>query len=104
MELPQSLLDRCRVGKPAPRKRAERTPMYRTFPAVATFDTGERLQMQVSVRNKPYWAGQLEDGFMRRWNSDPRNAHKIVKVKIFRNSADGGILVDWRRGRVISVN
>lgn len=100
MELPQKLLDRYHVGKPAP-KRAERTPMYRTFPLLATFDTGECLRMSLSVPNKPYWAGQLEDGFMRKWNADPRNAHKIVRVRLFRNSAEGGFLVDTKRGRVI---
>lgn len=104
MELPQTLLDRYHVSKPKPKKvEVKREPMMRTYPALVTFDTGESMDMQLSVRNKAYWGGQIEHDFMQAWNSNPQHEHKIVRVKLFRNSTEGGFIVDTEHGRVINV-
>lgn len=100
MELPRQLLDRYHVSKSKPKKVE---PMYRTFPAIVTFDIGEKVEMQISVRNKAYWGGQIEHDFMQAWNSNNQHEHKIIKVKIFRNSTEGGFVVDNEHGRVINV-
>lgn len=102
MELPQTLLDRYHVSKPKA-ERKERTPMYRTYPALVTFDTGDSVDMNISVRNKAYWGGQIERDIMQAWNSNPQHEHKIVRVKLFRNSTEGGFIVDTEHGRVINV-
>lgn len=106
MKLPQSLLDRYHVGKPSTRKaeRKERTPMYRTIPCVLTFDGGDTLRVEVTMPNKPYWAGQLESDIMREYNKKVMpGGQKVVRVKVYRNSRPGGILVDTEHGRVINV-
>lgn len=108
MELPQSLLDRYHVGKPSTRKaeRKERTPMYRTFPCMLTFADGTVMDgAEFTMPNKPYWAGQLEEDIMREYNKKVRPdwGQKVVRVKVYRNSRPGGILVDTEHGRVINV-
>ena len=34
-----------------------RTPHYKTYPVMLTFDDGEKLEVEVTVENKAYWGG-----------------------------------------------
>ena len=78
-----------------------RTPHYKTYPVMLTFDDGEKLEVEVTVKNKAYWGGQLENEIMRSFNN--RTTNKVVRVKVFRNSMDGGIIVDSKHGKVVEV-
>lgn len=78
-----------------------RTPHYKTYPVMLTFDDGEKLEVEVTVENKAYWGGQLERQIMRSFNDKATN--KVVRVKVFRNSRDGGIMVDSKHGKVVEV-
>lgn len=102
MELPQTLLDRYHVSKPKPKKAEPRQPMYRTYPVTLTFDDGEKIDAEVTMPNKPYWAGQLERDIVKSFNeSQPFMEHKVVSVKVYRNSREGGRLI--HNHRVIDV-
>lgn len=101
MELPKELLDRYHVSKPKPKK-AEKIPLFKTYQVLLTFDTGERLRVEITAKNKPYWAGQLEAEIKQTWNSDRRHAHKVISVKVFRNATDGGIMIHG--DRIINVH
>lgn len=74
MELPQKLLDRYHVSKPKPKKEGkEREPMFRTFPCMLTFADGTVMDgAELTMPNKPYWAGQLEEDIMREYNKKVR--------------------------------
>lgn len=103
MELPQTLLDRYHVSKPKSKKAT--TPpraLYRTYPVTLTFDDGGKIDAEVTMPNKPYWAGQLERDIVKSFNeSQPFMEHKVVSVKVFRNSREGGTLI--HNHRVIDV-
>lgn len=104
MELPQKLLNqypsvRTLVQKPVQMKPDK--PMFRQYPAMFTFDDGGSMMVNVTARNKPYWGGQLENEIKREWNKNPSHIHKIVRVKIFRNSKEGGFLI--KNNKVIKV-
>lgn len=97
MELPKKLLDQY------PTVRENNTvTMYRQYPALLVFDNGGTERVSITAKNKSYWTGQLENEIMREWNKVPSHAHKIVKVKLYRNTSDGGLLL--RGNRVINVN
>ena len=36
-----------------------RTPHYKTYPVMLTFDDGEKLEVEVTVKNKAYWGGAI---------------------------------------------
>lgn len=79
---------------------------YITYPVMLTLESGTRLDAEVTMPNKPYWAGQLESDIMRRYNHSLTRlpgAERCVRVKVFRNSHPGGYLVDSVRRRVIKV-
>ena len=78
-----------------------RTPHYKTYPVMLTLDDGEKLEVEVTVENKAYWGGQLERQIMRSFND--KATSKVVRVKVFRNSMDGGIMVDSKHGKVVEV-
>ena len=78
-----------------------RTPHYKTYPVMLTFDDGEKLEVEVTVENKAYWWGQLENEIMRSFNN--KTTSKVVRVKVFRNYRDGGIMVDSKHGKVVEV-
>lgn len=103
MELPQTLLDRYHVSKPKSKKEESIPPLFKTYQVLLTFDTGERLRVEITVKNKPYWAGQLEAEIKQTWNSDRRHAHKVTNVRVFRNATEGCFVVDNEHGRVINV-
>lgn len=86
MKLPQKLLDEYHITRPRQKVSEPSQPAYRTFPAMLTFDDGEKLHIELTARNKPYWAGQMESEIMNSWNSNPAHQHKVVRVKVFRNS------------------
>lgn len=54
--------------------------------AIVTYDTGQKMKINIwsDGGGKGIFIDQIERDFMRSWNSDPRHAHKIVKVKVFR--------------------
>lgn len=105
MELPKELLRAYNIApKPAKAQpKRERVPMYRTFPVMLIFDDGDTENMELTAPNKPYWGGQLESEIMREWNRNPLHEHKVVRVKVFRNTREGGIMIDNEHGRVINV-
>lgn len=81
-----------------------RSPVFRTFPVILTFDDGSKIKAEVTVKNKPRWAGQLEQDIIHDYNANaPMDGRKVVSVKVYRNSRDGGFMADNMLGRVIEV-
>ena len=77
---------------------------YMIVPVLLTFSNGEKLEAEFTMPKKAYWQGQLENEIMRRYNHNtPPESCKVVKVKVFRNIKEGGIMIDIVRGRVIRV-
>lgn len=106
MQLPDKLLSRQpqlirKTAKDSPYKAA---PMFRTYRCLLTFDDGTRLGgVEVSMPNRPYWPEQLEQDIMRQLNDDTMShaARKVTRVKVFRDTREGGFLI--RNGRVVRV-
>lgn len=77
--------------------KARLAPMYRTYPIMLIFDDGEAIDAEVTMPNKPYWGGALEKEIRDMWNGDGVLEHKVVRVKVFRNTREGGKMIHDRR-------
>lgn len=96
MELPEKLM------RMATQKRAHKEFGYVTYQVILFFDNGERLGgVNITMERKPFTQRELEREIMDGYNKQPSVGHKVVKVHVFRNCTDGGILI--RQERVIYV-
>lgn len=73
--------------------------LYVTYPAILFFANGQYEQVEITVRKKRYWIGQLERQIRDEWNK--RTGVKVARVKLFANRREGGTLV--RDNMVINV-
>lgn len=106
MEIPDKLLQQYHLSRPKPAKivKEKPAPLYRTFKVMLFFEDGEIIDdVEVSMPNRPYWGGQLENDIRNTLNKRQQPGCKIRRVKVFRNSREGGFMVDALRGGVVNV-